>query len=86
MDHDLKSFTNYVYQWIQQISSKSAYLNLSKYVQVNFVLRRFMKNTPYAMHHKGFYLFLIIHLVKLRKTKTNFVGRGLPFDLPKSHI
>ncbi len=54
MDHDLKCFTNYVYQWMQQLYSKSAYLNLSKYVQVNFALRCFMKNMPYAIGHKGF--------------------------------
>ena len=53
MDHDLKCSISYVYQWMKKISRKYIYLNLSKYVQVNFALRRFMKNMPYVMGPKG---------------------------------
>ena len=57
MDHGLKCSISYVYEWVQQISRKYVYLKLSKYVQVNFALRRFMKNMLYVMDHKGFSFF-----------------------------
>lgn len=64
MDHDLKSSTNYVYQWMQQISSKSAYLNLSKYVQqklrregCDFVLQDQIGSWLYVLRNKRLDIF-----------------------------